>query len=126
MQHAPSERLIDQRIRNQIVAEVEAIARRGGDDHAFTSATDFSGFCFWLGEGHDPAPNSTMTTDEVDGMRRLCRAIEAASVEPHPPGWCHAIHDEAERLLLLFDARGRFCEDCAEDEPSTASGAVTA
>lgn len=129
MQDRPSERIVDQRLRNRIIEAVLNLAygKTGVLDVGF--AEYFNTFYDWMpayDEG-EVYPNSAMTHDECAALERVRRVVDAAcDATPNDmseeefirTGWPARIQPVAREALELMARRGRFAEDREETEPS--------
>jgi hypothetical protein len=130
MEEQPSERLIDQRLRNRIMEAVEILA--DGDDGVRREwpAEYFESFYDWIPHRRTGKmrPNCAITADE----RALLLAVssildDACDATPDhmtadeliATGWPRRIQPVALKALDLMRRRGRFSEDREEDTPSS-------
>ena len=129
MDKHPSERLIDQRVRNRIMEAVHTIAdgeegvrREWPDDY-------FENFYTWIphhSDGNMPS-NSTIGPEERTGLLELSAILDKAcdatpkimtADEFIDTGWPKRVQPIAQKVLRLMLERGRFSEDQEETEPS--------
>ncbi|MEG3143070.1 hypothetical protein U1839_00255 [Sphingomonas sp. RT2P30] len=126
MNDIPSERVVDQRIRNRIMEAVDTLAlgragvrEVGADDY-------FEYFYDWVRDGV-PNDNSAMTDQERTGLANLGRLVNIACDATRPihddeeliaTGWPDRLAPEAQTVLALFNERGRFPEDDEHHEPA--------
>jgi hypothetical protein len=129
MEDNPSERLIDQRVRNRIMEAVHTLA--SGDEGVLREWPGgyVENFYTWVPhhEDGDPQSNSAITAKELEGLLEV-RAIldEACDATPKimtaaeliETGWPSRVQSIAQKALSLMLARGRFDENKEEAEPS--------
>lgn len=129
MEERPSDRLVDQRIRNRIMEAVETLA--DGDDGVRREWPDeyFESFYDWIphrDDGEMP-PISTVSADERALLTKVSRLFDDArdatpknmtADELIATGWPKRIQPVALQALNLMRQRGRFSEEREEDTPS--------
>lgn len=126
----PSERLVEQRVRNRIMEEIWGLSE--GDSGVATSGPTewFETFFDWFPYTGEPDWYPAMTAEEASAVREVCklmqRAIADTDISKHPTvediirtGWPERIAPTAKRALDLMLERGRFSEDEEEEEPSS-------
>jgi hypothetical protein len=130
MENRPSERIIDQRIRNRIMEAVHTLALGDAGVREVWPAEYFESFYDWIphrGDGVMP-PNSAITPVEQACLVELSRILDdACDATPRnmdadeliATGWPKRIQPVAQRALSLMLKRGRFSEEHEEDEPSS-------
>ena len=129
MEEKPSDRIIDQRIRNRIMDAVRTLAdgdvgvRREWPDEYFESFYD------WISDGSAMRPNSAVTSDERTMLAELSLLLDQAckatpkvmtADEFIATGWPSRIQPAARQALTLLLYRGRFIEDEEQAEPFSA------
>jgi len=131
MEDKPSDRIIDQRIRNRIMEAVTTLA--AGDDgvRRVSPAEYFESFYDWIphrGDG-EMRPNSAITADERALLLDLSSILDDAcdatdgnmtADEFIATGWPKRIQPVALKALNPMRERGRFSEEKEEDAPSIA------
>jgi hypothetical protein len=129
MEEQPSDRLVDQRIRNRIMEAVETLA--DGDDGVRREWPDeyFERFYDWIphrDDGEMPSI-STVSADERTLLMNVRRLLDDAcdatpknmtADELIGTGWPKRIQPVAVQALNLMRQRGRFSEEQEEDAPS--------
>lgn len=128
-QEKPSERLVEQRVRNRIMEEILNLSE--GDSGADASGPTewFESFFDWFPYEGEPDWYPAMTAEEANAVRDVCelmqRAIAETDLSKHPTvqeitqtGWPERIAPVAKRALNFMLARGRFSEEQEEVEPS--------
>ena len=129
MEDSPSERLVDQRIRNRIMEAVLTLASGNeGALHEWPSDY-FENFYTWVphhGDG-ELQPNGAITAKELAALLELRSILDEASdatpkmmtaADLIETGWPNRVQPIAQRALNLMLGRGRFSEDQEEAEPS--------
>ena len=129
MEEQPSERLIDQRIRNRIMEAVETLA--DGDDGVRRDwpAEYFESFYDWIPHRSDGGmrPNSAITADEGALLLEVSAILDDAcdatpgnmtADEFIATGWPKRIQPVALKALSLMRARSQFSEEQEEEAPS--------
>lgn len=124
----PSQRLIDQRLRNRVIEAVEILA--DGDD-GVRAVGDTEYFNYFFDFVDDDLPwdwrsLSTYTAEEVAAIEEvlssMLAALEGTSDMDHlemiASGWPRRVQPVAQRALALMLARGRFDEEHEEERPS--------
>jgi hypothetical protein len=131
LKEKPSDRLVDQRLRNRMMEEVWGLSR--GDTGVVESGpTEWFETFFDFGVPYEGEVYSfpAMTAEEVralaDVVRLMQQAISDPAIPKHPTadqiiesGWPRRIAPVAKQALDLMLRRGRFNEDVEEEEPST-------
>ena len=125
----PSDRLIDQRIRNRIMEAVEILADGDEGVRRELPAEYFESFYDWIphrGDG-EMRFNSTMTDEERILLLEVSSILDDAcdattgnmtADEFIATGWPKRIQPVASKALGLMCERGRFSEAQEEDAPS--------
>lgn len=129
----PSDRVIDQRIRNRIMEAVLSLA--DGDEGVREQGADeyFERFYDWIPHRDHGAmrPNSAVTAGEKALLLKVSNILDdACDATPRnmtddefiATGWPKRIQPVAEKTLILMRDRGRFSEEWEEDEPSFRNG----
>jgi hypothetical protein len=128
----PSERLVDQRVRNRVMEVLEPLAEGDEGVRSRGNAEYVNGFFDFI---DDKAPGdwrtmSTLVPAEVaalDEIQRLLLDAVAATGQICSDddfiasGWPERIRPVAAEALNLMRRRGRFSEDHEEETPSTAT-----
>jgi hypothetical protein len=125
----PSERLVEQRLRNRAIEALEALA--AGDDGVRAMGTsEYLNLFFDTIDDEIPwqwREWSTFTPDEVAALDRVHRTLlDAIAATPQirsidefiASGWPARIAPVAATALGLMQTRGRFSEEREEDSPS--------
>ncbi|BCK75151.1 hypothetical protein AA0242T_0033 [Acetobacter aceti NRIC 0242] len=129
MEDQPSDRLVDQRIRNRIMEAIETLA--DGDDGARREWPNgyFESFYDWIPHRDDgKMPTiSTVSADERSLLTKVSRLLDDAcdatpknmtADELIATGWPKRIEPMAMQALNLMRQRGRFSEEQEEETPS--------
>ena len=129
MKEKPSNRLIDQRIRNRIMEAVEILAN--GDDgvNRVWPTEFFESFYDWIPHHSDGAmPSNCSINSDENALLIEVRAIvdcacdatpsDMTAVEFIATGWPKRIQPVATRALALMRSIGSFSEDREEESPS--------
>lgn len=127
---APSERLIEQRVRNRIMEEIWGLSRGDSGVDASGPVEWFETFFDWFPYEGEPDWYPAMTAEEASAVREVCKLMQQAIADPDIPknptvqeiiqtGWPKHIAPVAERALELLLARGRFSEEEEQTEPSS-------
>lgn len=125
----PSERLVEQRMRNRAMEALEAISEGDAGVRSVGVGEYVEQFFDVI---NDDIPWhwrewSCFTKEEVDALDEVLRLLNAAcAATPQidteddfiASGWPARLQPPAARALGLMRARGRFREDVEEDEPS--------
>ncbi|MFC9872928.1 hypothetical protein [Nocardia salmonicida] len=131
-QDRPSERVVEQRLRNRAIEALETLAQ--GDEgvrqwgygdyiNEFFDTVDDDGAWRWR-------EWSTFTPAEVTALDKVQRAlVDACAATPRissdeefvASGWPRRIEPVAAAALELMQSRGRYREDRVEDVPSRTS-----
>ena len=127
MEKSPSDRLIDQRIRNRIMEELSILAR--GQSELQEMGWEYL-LCFldWFPNAPELNPAVACMSDEeraavAEVLKMVCRFADEAKQGANTEDLLRLQHAEriapvAARTLALLNQRGRFNEDDEEDEPS--------
>ena len=130
MAEDPSDRLVDQRIRNRIIEAIEVLADGDEGVRGMGPNEYFEGFYDWVphrDEDRRRFPNATIVPAEQAAIEEVSAILDDAcdatpgtmSVEEFiGTGWPGRIQPVACRVLALLEGRGRFSEESEEDEPS--------
>lgn len=133
MEEKPSERLIDQRIRNRIMEAVLTLAEGDEGVRAACPAEYFERF-YDLIPHHDDGdmpPNSALTQEERSLLADLSAILDQAcdgtprnmeAEELIATGWPARVQPVAQLALATMTKRGRFSEEKVEDAPSAIIG----
>lgn len=125
----PSERLVEQRVRNRIMEEIWGLSR-GDIEVAESGPTEwFETFFDWFPYEGEPDWYPAMTPEEARAVREVCKLMQQAiadtDISKHPTveditrtGWPERIAPTAKRALDILLVRGRFSEDEEQAEPS--------
>lgn len=132
MVEQPSERVVDQRVRNRVIEVLEVLATGKDGLYAVGDAEYFNAFFDWV---DDDIPggwrtNSAYTVHEVHLIEAVHRTMLAALEEAGAmdtealaaSGWPERIQPVAAEALAPMVARGRFHEELEEDVPSGSPG----
>ena len=125
----PSERLVEQRVRNRIMEEVWSLSRGDTGVGKAWPAEWFETFFDWFPYEGEPDWYPAMTPEEASAVGEVCkimqRAIADTQISEHPTvreitrtGWPERVAPVAKRALDLMLERGRFSEEEEEAEPS--------
>jgi hypothetical protein len=129
MEEKPSERIIDQRIRNRIMEALHTLAEGDEGVRQVWPAKYFESFYDWIPhrlDGKMP-PNSALTIAERQSLCEVSAVIDKAcnatprnmeAEELISTGWPQKVQLVAQRALELMLRRGRFREDIKEEEPT--------
>lgn len=129
MEEQPSDRLIDQRIRNRIMDAVETLADGDEGVRRKWPADYFESFYDWVPHHGDGGmrSNSAISRDEEASLREVSSILDDAcdatpanmtADELIATGWPKRIQPVARRALNLMLVRGRFSENKEVDAPS--------
>ncbi|QYO63957.1 hypothetical protein [Leptolyngbya sp. 7M] len=125
----PSERLVEQRVRNRIMEEVWGLSK-GDSEAAKAGPTEwFETFFEWFPYEGEPTWYPAMTEEEASAVREVCALMQQAISDPRIPkqpsveeltrtGWPERIAPVARLSSDLMLQRGRFSEDIEEEVPS--------
>jgi len=125
----PSERIIEQRLRNRAIEALEALAA-GDDEVRSMGKSEYLNLFFDTIDDDIPwrwREWSTFTPDEIAALDIVQRAlVDAIAATPQiravdefiASGWPACITPVAAAALRLMQTRGRFSEDREEDSPS--------
>lgn len=129
MDDSPSDRVIEQRLRNRAIEALEVLAQ-GDDGVRAVGNSDYINYFFDTIDD-DVLPgwrdSSALTPDEVLELDRVQRVLlDACSATPQvepdddfiASGWPERIKPIATDALAVMLQRGRFREDREEDAPS--------
>jgi hypothetical protein len=126
----PSERLVEQRVRNRIMEEFWGLSR---GDLGVTEAGPTEWFeCFFDHFPYEGEPDyyPAMTLEETEAVREVCKLMQQAIADSSIPkspsvedvcrsGWPQRIAPVAKHALDLMLRRGRFSEEVEETKPSS-------
>ena len=127
-----SPRLVDQRIRNRIIEQLECLANGDAYVRDYGPNGYLNAFFDWMPiEDRESFENAAMTSEEVasvEGVRALM--MQASNLTPHvleeaefiSSGWPKRIAEPASDAVKLLTGRGRFSESVEENEPTVPSG----
>ncbi|TGP50722.1 hypothetical protein EN873_22860 [bacterium M00.F.Ca.ET.230.01.1.1] len=124
----PSDRIVDQRIRNRIIEALATLADGNEGVLAVWPTEYFESFYDWIPYGGKQHPNSAISADEQDGLSGVSNILDlACDATPQlmtadefiATGWPARIQPVAQWALGLMLKRGRFSEDQEEQEPSS-------
>ena len=126
----PSNRLIDQRLRNRIMEAILGLID-GDEGVDQVGATEWFEIFFdeFPYDGAPPRDNSAIDDGEWAALAPLVTAMQAAcrdtparmsNAELKASGWPQRIAPIARQALRAFQARGRFSEEVEEQAPSLA------
>lgn len=126
-----SPRLVDQRLRNRIIEQLQGLRRGDAEVREFGGNNYINGFFDGMPlEDDAPLKNSAMTAEEiaaVEDVRALMiqatlnTAQSLADEDFIAGGWPARIAPPAADALNLLMTRGRFSEDFEEIEPASPS-----
>lgn len=125
----PSDRLLDQRLRNRIIESLHTLSEGDEGVPREWPTEYFMGFYDWVPHHKDGQmpPNSAITAQEMASLIEVSALLDAACDatqqimtpdELIKTGWPERIKPFAERSLNLMLERGRFSEDFEEEDPS--------
>jgi hypothetical protein len=125
----PSERVVEQRLRNRVMEALEPLAKGADGVHEVGVAEYVEQFFDVISDDRpwDWRTWSCFTPAEVDGLDEVHRLLVAAcDATPgvNAPndfiasGWPDQIKPTAAAVLNFMKSRGRFSEDVEETEPS--------
>lgn len=132
MSENPSERLVDQRVRNRIMDSMSWLAKGAEAVRRMSPQEFFVMFYDWVDDDNpvcpwpDGAPKM-MTPAEVDAVTKVLAVVNAAVAEIDDieddtivvaSGWLERISPVARAALDLMLIRGCFDEEFEESEPS--------
>ena len=127
MSDAPSQRPLDQRLRNRMAEAVDLFAD-WENVLPFLGAVGSFNFFFDVFPDQPPLPpNTALTEPERAALTRVLVMVEEACSATLPDvtedqliasGWPQRIAPEARAALALMRVRGRFSGDAEEAEPS--------
>jgi len=126
----PSERIIDQRIRNRIMEAVHTLAEGDEGVRRIWPTEYFEEFYDWIPHRDDGGmrPNSAVTEEERQVLSEVSRLLDDAcdatpgnmdADEFIATGWPTRIQPVAQHALTIMTQRGRFSENSEEAEPSS-------
>ncbi len=129
MEAPPSDRLLDQRIRNRIMEAVETLADGDEGVRREWPAEYFESFYDWIPHRGDGGmrPNSAISPDEVALLLEVSGILDDASDatpgnmtadELIATGWPKRIQPVAYKALNLMRERGQFSEEAEQEVPS--------
>lgn len=121
-----SRRLVDQRVRNQIIWQLEHLAQGDAYLRDWSASSYFNDFYDWMPlEDAEPLTSLSMTREEIAAVERV-RTLMNEAVEDTPlmievddlirSGWPTRIADLAAQVLDQLMARGLLSMD-VEDQP---------
>jgi hypothetical protein len=126
----PSDRLVEQRVRNRIMEEIWGLSRGNLRVHEAGPGEYFETFFDWFPYEGEPEWYPAMTPKETSAVREVCKVMQRALSEIDisgnvsvddvvRTGWPERIAPVAKQALDLMLVRGRFSEEEEEQEPST-------
>lgn len=129
MEECPSERIVDQRIRNRIMEAVRTLADSDQGVRREWPTEYFESFYDWIPHHGDGGmrPNTAINSEEREQLSKVSAILdEACDATPSnmdadefiATGWPKRIQPVAQRALELLLVRGRFDEEREEEEPS--------
>jgi hypothetical protein len=129
MGNNPSERLVEQRIRNRIMEAVLTLAEGNEGVRLVLPKDYFESFYHWIPHHMDGAmPSCSAVCAEERALLAGVSAILDVAYDATPTemtadeliatGWPRRVQPVAQRALSAMILRGRFSEDREEDEPS--------
>lgn len=132
MSENPSERLVEQRMRNRIMDAMSWLAEGPESVRRMSSQEFFEMFYDWVDDENPvwPWPKGapeTMTPSEVDAVTKVLEVVNAAVAELEDihddiivigSGWLERISPVARAALDLMLIRGCFDEEIEEGQPS--------
>lgn len=133
MADQPSERIIDQRIRNRIMEAIHTLAEGNDGVQKVWPDEYFESLYTWIPHRDDGAmpPNSVIPADEREQLQAVsfilddaCDATPAIMTADEfiATGWPAEIQPIAQAALNIMTARGRYSEQTEEVEPFSANG----
>ena len=125
----PSERLVEQRVRNRIMEEIWSLSKGNRGVVASGSGGEwFETFFDWFPYEGEPQWYPAMTPQEASAVRDVCKLMQQALAEKTSrqpsveeviqSGWPERIAPVATGALDLMLKRGRFSEDEEEAGPT--------
>lgn len=129
MDENPTERIIDQRIRNRIMEAVHTLAEGDRGVREVWPSEYFESFYDWIPhhEHGEMRPNSTLTEEECSLLSEVSAILDQAcdatpgnmeAEELIATGWPAKVQAVAQRALAVMMKRGRFDEEKEEAVPS--------
>jgi hypothetical protein len=131
IEEKPSDRLVDQRLRNRMMEEIWWLSR-GDTGVAESGPSEWFETFFDFGVPYEGDAYSfpAMTAEEVHSLGEVVKLMQQAIADPGitkqptvdqvtQSGWPRRIAPVAKQALDLMLQRGRFSEDVEEEEPST-------
>lgn len=124
----PSDRVIDQRIRNRIMEALATLADGNEGVRAVDPSEYFESFYDWVPHRGMQRPNGAVSAEEQSGLSDVSKILDLAcdstpqlmtADEFIATGWPARIQPVAQQALGLMLGRGRFSEDEEELEPSS-------
>lgn len=130
MESRLSERLLDQRVRNQIMDATSTLAEGDDSVRQVWPTHFFENFYDWIPHHQDGAmpANSAINVEERTLLAEVSVILDAACDDTPAEmtaddfiatGWPRRIQPVAQRALAAMTLRGRFSDDEEEDEPAT-------
>lgn len=126
-----SRRLVDQRIRNQIMWQLELLAQGDAYLRGWSASSYFNDFYDWMPlEDAEPLTSLSMTSEEIAAVERVRTLMSQAAADTPPmadiddlirSGWPTRIAGPASDALAQFMARGLLSMD-VEDQPWSPPG----
>ncbi|MFD4323589.1 hypothetical protein ACFWQC_03075 [Nocardioides sp. NPDC058538] len=125
----PSERLVEQRMRNRAMESLETLSE-GDEGVRIVGVGEYVNQFFDFIDDDIPwrwrewstfMPDEVACLDEVHGLlKEACRQTprDVTDVDFIASGWPERIQPAAQRALSLMTARGRFSEAVEEDQPT--------
>ena len=126
----PSDRVIDQRVRNRIMEVLLGLTDGNEEIEQWGPGEYFEGFYDWIPHRGDGGmrPNSAITAEERALLVQVSNLLDdACDATPRDvttdaliaSGWPERIRPVAQRALSVMLQRGRFDEEHEEQEPSS-------
>jgi hypothetical protein len=120
MKDEPSNRVVDQRVRNRIMDALETLALGDEGVRAVWPTEYFEGFYDLIPHSGEPHPNSCISFEERTALSAVSKIVDEAC-DATPPimtadeliatGWPDRIRPIAQGALSLMESRGRFSEE---------------
>ncbi len=126
METTPSDRIIEQRVRNRIIEAVKTLAKGEAGVRSVSAVEYFEKFYDWIPYGGALPMASALTPAERERLTELSRLLDQAcdatpetmtADELIATGWPRRIQLSAQEVLMLMERRGRFREDREEEHP---------
>lgn len=127
MRDKPSKRVVDQRIRNNIIDSLEFFCRRADAVHQIGIVEYFESFFDDFAYRDEPSDtlkiNTAISPDEAPLIAEVYRVVREASSQTSDrmshddfvrTGWPDRIADVSERALIVLNKRGKLSDEAEE------------